>query len=202
MKSERIGIYGGTFSPPHIGHVRAAEIFLHEMELDKLMIIPTFTPPHKEFHNEAGTDERLDMCRLAFSHIPSSEISDMEILRGGKSYTYLTLEELARDDAELYMLVGTDMMLTLDGWKNPERIFAAANICYVRRESDPETELMIDEKVRLYTERYGARIYAIQNDVIEISSSELRAAIAEGGEKIKYLPPSVRDYIKDRGLYR
>ncbi|MBE6636087.1 MAG: nicotinate (nicotinamide) nucleotide adenylyltransferase [Ruminococcaceae bacterium] len=202
MKTERIGIYGGTFSPPHIGHVRAAEVFLSEMSLDKLLVIPTFEPPHKDFHNEASTAERLEMCRLAFSDIPNCEISDLEILRGGKSYTYLTLEALMGEGRELYMLVGTDMMLTLDEWKNPERIFAAASICYVRRETDPESKRRLDEKIRLYESRFGARIYAISNKVIEISSSELRAAIANGKKLGDYLSGSVKEYIADRGLYR
>ena len=98
----RLGIYGGTFSPPHKGHVEAAEAFSREMKLDKLLIIPTFVPPHKTTADDATPEQRLEMCRLAFSHIKNAEISDMEIKRGGTSYTYLTLEELSSRDVELF----------------------------------------------------------------------------------------------------
>ena len=202
MKSKKVGIYGGTFSPPHMGHVSSAEIFLDEMKLDKLLIIPTYAPPHKQFNNEASTDERLEMCRLAFSHLENVEISDIEIKRGGKSYTYLTLEELQADDVELYMLVGTDMILTMDSWKNPERIFSSAKICYVRRESDLSTAFEIDEKIALYRNKYGASVYEIRNKVISISSSEIRNAISTGDGKVSLLPESVSDFISQRGLYR
>ena len=87
MKMIRLGVYGGTFSPPHLGHIESAEAFYREMKLDKLLIIPTFIPPHKEAKDDASPEDRLEMCKLAFSHIPNTEISDMEIKRGGKSYT-------------------------------------------------------------------------------------------------------------------
>ena len=90
------------------------------------------------------------MCELAFSHISCAEISDIEIRRGGKSYTYLTLEQLKDDKTELYMLCGTDMFLTLDEWKNPEKIFALATVCYIRRETDSDLSAKIEQRIAFY----------------------------------------------------
>lgn len=194
----RLGIYGGTFSPPHIGHVEAAEAFYRELKLDKLLIIPTFIPPHKVSKDDAGAEDRLNMCKLAFSHIPNTEVSDIEIKRGGKSYTYLTLEELSREGVELYFLCGTDMILTFDQWKRYEYIFALASICYARRENDRENDLKIEEKIRQY-EKLGAKIIKVDHNVTEISSSDIRASLSDG--KAAFLNKSVIEYINLFGLY-
>ena len=202
MKKRRVGIFGGTFNPPHIGHIEAAKAFVLEADLDELLIIPAFIPPHKEYLSSVGCDERLEMCRLAFSDIEKTKISDIEIARGGKSYTYLTLEDLAGDDRELYLLVGTDMILTMDEWKKPEIIFKLADICYVRRECDPSASVHIERKLMLYRDSFCARIHEIKNDVTEISSSELRAVLSSGRDVSGYLTPSVEEFIKARGLYQ
>jgi nicotinate-nucleotide adenylyltransferase len=125
----------------------------------------------------------------------------MEIKRQGKSYTYLTLEELSSPDAELYFLVGTDMLLTIDSWKFPEKIFGMATICFVRREADTETEKHIDEKLELYRRKYGAKIIRINNDAVEISSTEIRERLLSGLSLDEYISPKVLEYIKAGGLY-
>ena len=196
----RLGIYGGTFSPPHIGHTEAAEAFVKQMKLDKILIIPTYTPPHKHFSEEAGADCRLEMCRLAFSSIPEAEVSDLEIKRRGKSYTYLTLEELSGNGDELFFLCGTDMILTFDLWRRYEYIFSLATICYARREHDRSNDKKIEEKIKQY-EEIGAKIVKIEHSVTEISSSQLRSDIKSGSE-ISYLHPAVQNYIQEKGLYR
>ena len=101
-RSKSIGIFGGTFNPPHVAHVAAAEAFSRRIDPDTLMIIPDFLPPHKTFAGTVTPEQRLDMCRLAFSHIKNVQISDMEIARGGKSYTANTLTELSKTGDELY----------------------------------------------------------------------------------------------------
>ncbi len=194
----KLGIYGGTFSPPHKGHIEAAEAFVREIGLDKLLIIPTFIPPHKAAE-EASPEDRLNMCRIAFSNIPNTEISDMEIKRGGKSYTYLTLEELKDDDTELFFLCGTDMILTFDLWKRYEYIFSLATICYARRENDKEISLKIEEKIEQY-KKLGANILEIKHEVTEVSSTDIR----EASDSLynEFLTPEVAGYIKDFGLYK
>lgn len=195
----RVGIYGGTFNPPHVGHIEAAKAFITQAKLDTLIIMPAFIPPHKQTDNLVNCDDRLEMCRLAFGNIPNTEISDLEISRGGKSYTYLTLQELASDDTELYFLCGTDMILTMDTWKNPEIIFTLAKICYIRRESDNAISELLIEKCRDYFQKYGAHIIQINTEAIEISSSEIRA---EDGIWDRYLTANVIDYIRNQGLYK
>ena len=200
-KKRRVGIYGGTFNPPHNGHVGSAEAFSKEAALDELIIMPDFLPPHKEIAAAVAAEDRLKMCQLAFSHIEKARVSDMEIKRGGRSYTAITLEEVSAPDIDLYFLCGTDMLLTLSEWYRPERIFELATICYVRRENDEEITRKIDEKVKDYQERYHARIIKIQpSEVKVISSSELRQSLLSGINS-DLIPSSVMNYIKEKELY-
>lgn len=202
MAKRKIGIYGGTFSPPHIGHVGAAESFSRAVNPDELLIMPDFLPPHKEICGKVTAEDRLEMSRLAFGHIKNAVISDMEIKRGGRSYTSVTLEELSKDDRELYFLCGTDMFLTLGTWYRPEVIFKLATICYVRREADEENSRLIEERTREYRERFEANIIPIDLSVREVSSSELREYLENNSDKAEeLLSPAVYSYIKKRGLY-
>ena len=202
MAKRKIGIYGGTFSPPHIGHVGAAESFSRTVNPDELLIMPDFLPPHKEICGKVTAADRLEMSRLAFGHIKNAVISDMEIKRGGRSYTSVTLEELSKDDRELYFLCGTDMFLTLGTWYRPEVIFKLATICYVRREADEENSRLIEERTREYRERFAANIIPIDSSVREVSSSELREYLENNSDKAEeLLSPAVYSYIKKRGLY-
>lgn len=198
----KVGIYGGTFSPPHRAHVRAAEAFAAVVAPDKLLIIPDYLPPHKEIDGLVTAENRLDMCRLAFGHIKNALVSDMEIQRGGRSYTYETLEALQGEDRELYLLCGTDMFLTLPEWRNPERIFALATICYVRRENDAEQGREIERKKALYSKDYNARIIEIPIEAMELCSALVRKELKSAGTADELLPEGVLKYVNDRGLYR
>lgn len=202
MSKIKLGIYGGTFSPPHLGHVSAARSFLQGIGIDKLLIMPNFLPPHKLDDGFVTVEDRLAMCRLAFCDLPNTEISDFEVKKGGKSYTYLTLEAFSSKDVDLYFLCGTDMFLTLDTWKNPEIIFALATICYVRRETDGENDALLQEKAEEYRKCYSARIIPISHDAMEISSTELRVNIKNDDLLGHSLSGNVSEYIRERGLYR
>ena len=199
---KKIGIFGGTFSPPHIGHISAAKGFISAVSLDELIIMPDFLPPHKTFDGEASTEERIEMCRLAFGNIPGVTVSDFEIKRGGKSYTAVTLEELSSPDKELYFLCGTDMFLTLSSWYKPEIIFKNAIICYVRRETDSDNSILIKKASEDYIAKYNARIISIPSDINEISSSEIRKTIKNGDNLEQYLTSEVVKYIFDKGIYK
>lgn len=199
MKS--IGIYGGTFNPPHVGHVLAAEAFANALPLDDILIIPDFLPPHKELDVNVPGEDRLQMCRLAFSHIRNVHISDIEIRRGGRSYTAVTLEEISAPDTRLYLLCGTDMFLTLDEWYKPETIFELATVCYVRRERYSENDVLLKQKTEEYVRTYNASVIPITSAVKEVSSTDLRNALKDG--KIsRLLPTNVCKYITEKGLYR
>ena len=202
MIKETLAIYGGTFSPPHIGHVRAAEAFCKALQPSRLLVIPAATPPHKAPVIGADNAARLAMCRLAFSHIPEAEVSELELQREGKSYTVHTLRALTAPGRSLCMLVGTDMFLTLNSWYLSEEIFRLTEIAVIRRESDPEKTARVAMQANLLRERFGARVRFIEADATEISSSELRARIAAGLPTEEYLSPEVEAYIKECHLYQ
>lgn len=197
----RIGIYGGTFSPPHNGHLQAAKAFMEQMWLDILYVIPTAVPPHKEMDVPVSAKDRLEMTRLAFAGMEGVYVSDMEIARGGRSYTVDTLRELSGEDRRLFLLCGTDMMLTLDQWREPEEIFRLSYPVYIRREADPTLDQKIIEKIAAYHKNYGKVVRRIVTDPIELSSNEIRGRLA-AGKKISHLvPAAVETYIRDNHLY-
>lgn len=204
MSKKRIGIYGGTFSPPHIGHRRALEAFVAEERLDEIYVIPTLTPPHKQLQGDATPQQRLDMCRLAFEGLPVT-VSDIEIRRGGKSYTVLTLEALKTPDNTLVLLCGTDMFLTLDQWYQAECIFRLAEIVYVQRETGKygeEAAVKLEKQRVKLQQAHKAIVRPLSCDAVMISSRELREALERNEDTTAYLSPAVRGYIDTWKLYR
>lgn len=197
----RIGIYGGTFAPVHRGHVAAAEAFMKQMELDLLYVIPTGIPPHKQIDAADDPAHRLAMCELAFAGMKNVIVSDMEIMRQGKSYTVDTLRALHGEDRRLFLLMGTDMMLTLDEWREPAEIFRLCYPVYIRRERDPIIESRIVAKNQLYLEQYGKIARRLMADTIELSSTEIRQRVKAGEDISGLLPDAVAAYIKAKGLY-
>lgn len=192
----RIGIFGGTFNPPHNGHKKLALEFAGRLSLDLLMIIPDYIPPHKSAENLAGEEDRLNMCRLCFDGA-NTVVSDIEIARGGRSYTVNTLEQIKSEhpDDELFFLMGSDMLLSFHTWREPERILDYAVITAAGR-IDGETE-----KLRNYVDEYFPdrkdRFVIMDFDPVEISSTEIRRGRKSDG----VLPEKVAAYIEERGLY-
>ena len=197
--TERLGLYGGTFAPPHLGHVRAAENMMKHLGLNRLLIMPTCVPPHKVKTAQDTPEQRLAMCHGAFDGIDGAEVSDFEIRQGGASYTVLTLEHLTKPGREIFMLCGSDMLMTLDQWRRAEDIFRLANIVCMPRYTDGLDQLMA-KKVE-YEEKYGARVQIIPGDVLEISSTEIRQRIADNGDLTSLLPGEVIDIIRREHLY-
>ena len=198
----RVGIYGGTFSPVHNGHVAAAKAFMEQMWLDILYIIPTGVTPHKTMKGDATAADRLEMCRLAFEGMEGVIVSDLEMRREGKSYTVDTLRELYDPDGRLFLLMGTDMLLTLDHWREPEEIFRLCYPVYIRRESDVSLDEQIVEKITDYHQRFGKMVPRIVAPAIELSSSDVRDAVANGYPIEDLVPPAVARYIEENHLYR
>ena len=197
----KIGIYGGTFNPIHTGHIHAAKQAMEILNLDKLLMIPDRIAPHKEIPSGSPTpQQRLEMLRLAVEGEPGIEVSDMELKREGKSYTYLTVEALREEypDAELYLLMGTDMFLSFHTWMNPERITAQATLAIMYRGEKGEAAKIEARKAEMEAE--GVRVVLVRNDTINISSTQLRRLIAFrcAGE---FLPNGVESYIRRNGLY-
>ena len=141
----RVGIYGGSFNPPHVGHSLAAREMTDRLGLDRLLIVPAAVPPHKALPDGSpGAADRLELCRLAFAGIPKAEVCDLELRREGPSYTIDTLRALRQSlpDDELFLMMGTDMLLSFDLWREPEEIARLATLAVVRRE---ESEAVWDE---------------------------------------------------------
>ncbi len=203
MKKKKLGIYGGTFGPIHNGHIASALAFYDAMELDELIIMPTFIPPHKASSGGDDPEDRLAMARLAFlGEKRNITVCDYEIKEGGKSYTYLTLKHFSGEDRELIFLCGTDMFLSLPQWKYPDIIFSLAKIALVRREiSTPELEKRIADAKELYIREYGARLADIKARPVEVSSSLIRELIASGEDISAFVPDRVAHYIKENRLY-
>lgn len=197
----RVGIYGGAFSPIHLGHVEAAKAFMSQMWLDVLFVIPTGVSPHKEMSGGASNADRLKMCELAFEGVEGVIVSDLEMRREGKSYTVDTLRYLSDSDRRLFLLCGTDMILTLDQWKDPDEIFKLAYPTYIRREEDSELDEKLIAKITEYRNKYGKNVVRINAPAIVVSSSEVRAKIENREDITGLVPPAVAEYIKEKGLY-
>lgn len=199
----RIGIYGGSFSPVHNGHVAAAKAFMEQMWLDLLYIIPAGIPPHKQLKGDVNAWQRLKMCELAFQDVDGVLISDIEIRREGKSFTVDTLRAFAREEHRLFLLMGTDMLLTLDSWRESEEIFRLCYPVYMRREGkDPILDARIVAKISEYQQKYGKVVRRIVGDPIVVSSTGVRAAVAAGRDISGMVPPAVEKYIRENGLYK
>ena len=198
----RVGIYGGTFSPVHNGHVAAAKAFMEQMWLDILYVIPTGVTPHKVMQGDVSARDRLEMCRLAFADVEGVIVSDLEMKREGKSYTVDTLREMYDPAGRLFFLMGTDMLLTLDQWREPEEISRLCYPVYIRRESDTTLDDRIVEKIMSYHQRFGKMVPRIVAPAIELSSSDVRAALAAGESVDGMVPPAVARYMEENHLYR
>ena len=198
----RIGIYGGTFSPPHNGHLMAARAFMEQMWLDLLYVIPTALPPHKEMEAPISAEHRLAMCRAAFGGMEGVIVSDCELRRQGKSYTVDTLREFYDPENRLFLLCGTDMMLTLDTWYQAEEIFKLCYPIYIRREDDPILTKRIIAKIAEYQQKYGAIVRRVVMDPIVLSSTQIRKSVAEGRAIDGMVSPAVAEYICTHELYR
>ena len=199
-----IGIYGGTFDPPHIGHVTAAKAAMEVLGLDKLVLVPDAQPPHKVLpEGGAAPRQRYDMAVLATAALGKrAEVSDMELRRSGVSYTADTLAALREQypDDTLYLLMGSDMFLSLHNWRRPEAIMAMAHIAPFSREAEDESAAFAAQSARLERE-FGAQVTVVPNpQVVELSSTEVRAALAQGGGE-DLLPPPVWGYIRREHLY-
>ncbi|MGN0478021.1 MAG: nicotinate (nicotinamide) nucleotide adenylyltransferase [Hominenteromicrobium sp.] len=201
----RTGIYGGTFNPIHLAHVRLLREFARRLSLDRLILIPTGTPPHKAAHQLASGADRLEMCRLASADIAECpvEVSELEVRREGRSYTADTLETLRAQypGDELFLLMGEDMFMTVERWYHPERIFRAAVICAAPRDYGSFRSLVRHgEAVR---QAYPSFSFIIQNiPYLPVSSTEVRARLESGGELSDLVPACVEQYIRERGLYQ
>lgn len=189
----RIGLFGGTFNPVHSGHVNLVKNFKEKLNLDKVLVIPTAQPPHKETKELVSSEDRINMCRLAFGEL--AEISDIEISRGGKSYTVETLRELKKiyKDDEFYFLVGSDMLLSFKRWYRWEEILTMCTLCATDRNNE--------QSCKEADKDFFEKIIFCDFEKTVVSSSEVREKLEKGESVLSLLPSEVYDYIKEKGLY-
>jgi len=198
----RLGIYGGTFAPVHNAHVATAKLFMEQMRLDYLFVIPSAIPPHKEIDPLDDPMHRLNMCKLAFEGIDGVYVSDMEIERGGRSYTIDTLKELSAPGRRLLLLCGTDMVLSFDSWYKYREILELCYPVYMRREKDAMLDAMIVNKLTKYYNESGKMFRKLIGEPIELNSTEIREAVRAGKSISRMVPPAVEKYIINNKLYK
>ncbi len=200
----KIGVYGGSFNPPHLGHVKAALACREELGLDRVLVIPASVPPHKALASgSASAQERLRLTRLAFSDLPGFEVLDLELRREGKSYTADTLRELKaqypKDD--LFLMMGTDMFLSFQDWYRPAEIAACARlVCFSRYDADEKNRAALEKQALALEQAFGQKPILLQNDCFDISSTEVRRLVFFGIAG-PYLPEAVLREIEALGLY-
>ncbi len=198
---KRIGIFGGTFNPPHLGHIEAAKQAVKTLNLTKLILIPDRIAPHKVIPSGSPSPEqRLAMLRIAAKDSPEFTVSDIELKREGVSYTVDTILELKRQtpDAELVLLMGTDMFLSFHTWRDPETILQNAVLgVFCRGEKGEQAAIAARREAYLAA---GHRVELVENDVITISSTQLRRLLAFRCAD-SFLPAGVGDCIREEGLY-
>ena len=199
---ERIGVLGGTFDPPHLGHLWLASLAADAMELDRVLFMPAAQPPHKVGGTISRATDRLLMTRLAIAGEPRFEICAIELERPGPSYTVDSLEELLRiepDGTRLFLIMAADSLATIDSWREPDRVLELAEwIVGPRPDATPPDRAALDE-------RFGdaaGRIHLLEGPSLAISSTAIRERVA-AGRTIGYLVPrAVEELILERRLYR
>jgi nicotinate-nucleotide adenylyltransferase len=195
-----IGILGGTFNPPHRGHLALARHARAELGLERVLLVPTHSAPHKGDDEDPGPERRLEMCRLAVGSEeggPGLEVCGLEVERGGPSYTVDTLKAISESDpeAELTFIVGADMARTLGTWREPRELVELARLAVAEREDAGR------EDVLRALDPLGARVGFLEMGMLDVSSSQVRDRVRHGEPIEGLLAPAVAEYIAEHGLY-
>jgi nicotinate-nucleotide adenylyltransferase len=193
-----IGVLGGTFNPPHRGHLELARQAMGELDLDRVLLMPAHSAPHKGDEGDPGPERRLEMCRLAAEDEAGIEACGLEIERGGPSYTVDTLRTInaSHPETELTFIVGADMALTLPDWREPEALVGLAKLAVAGRD-DGRREDVLRELAPL-----AAETAFLEMPVVDISSSQVRERVHAGESIAGLVEPAVAEYIAAHGLYR
>lgn len=218
--TKKLGILGGTFNPIHVGHLAAAEEVRERLDLERILFIPSFLPPHKDDEAIPPAAQRLAMVKIAIAGNPQFSLSDIEVQRGGKSYTVDTVTDLHRayPGAEIFFITGLDSFLDIQTWKDWERLLGLCSFVVLSRQGHAFTDLVnlpfmktskqklevLDsgEQARINAETpAGMSIWLEQVPLYDISSTDIRKRIRQG-RSIKYLlPDAVETYIINNTLY-
>lgn len=197
----KIGIFGGTFNPPHKGHIKIASSFSELLQLDQLLFVPAASPVHKVSNDLVSAQDRLQMCSLCTSVNPVFSVSDFEVNNKVKSYTIFTIREFQKRfaGAKLFLIIGSDMLFTLNEWFLYKEILKSVTICAAAR--NPEDQEHLETHKKKY-ESMGAEIIIAEMKPLSVSSTEIRQRLKRGMDVSEFVLPEVYDYIKARGLYQ
>ena len=202
----RVGILGGSFNPPHNGHVQLASTAADRLELDRVVLVPAGVAPHKTIESDPGSDVRFELCGIAAERLDRIEASDIEVGRPGPSWTVETLRAMksADPEGELVLLLGQDMAMSLKSWREPEAIVKLAQVAWVARGAQTEAELkqveqQISSEVR---ELGGDEPVCLAMPHVDVSSTQIRERVAAGDPITDLVPAGVEWVIAERGLYR
>jgi nicotinate-nucleotide adenylyltransferase len=196
----RVGLLGGTFNPPHIGHLVCAEQALAQLGLDRLLLVPVHEPPHKEIDADPGVEHRVELCRRAVAGEERLQVSLVDAEVPGPSYTVDTLRRLHDRSAgdQLTFVVGGDMAFSLPAWREPEAILELAELGVAERESVRRADIVS----RLAGLRGADRVRFFDMPRLDVSSSLIRRFVADGRPIRHLVPDAVAAYIAQAGLYR
>jgi nicotinate-nucleotide adenylyltransferase len=217
----RIGLFGGTFNPIHNGHLRAAVSVREGFRLDTVVLIPAAIPPHKQSKDIAPAADRLEMVRLAAAGFENTVVSDVELARGGPSYTIDTVHRFRKQfdaDIRLFFIVGGDAFLEIDTWKDFENLFSSISIIVLDRPADHGSAsffetiheflrtrisdgYLSDDGGLSFSHPRRPTVYLHAGELIDMSSTRIRRRIGRGEAVSDELPRSVEDYIRRKGLY-
>ena len=199
----KIGIMGGTFDPIHNAHLMLGRQALKEYHLDEIWFMPSHNPPHKTDHRVTGTKDRCEMVKLAIAGEPRVRFSDFEISRAGNTYTAQTLKLLkeAYPKHTFFFIVGADSLYHIESWYHPEEVMRQVTILAAGRECE-DASCTLEEQAAYLIKKYGAAIFLLHSDTMEVSSQELREREMNGGRIHNLVPKNVERYIEEHGLYQ
>ena len=190
-----VGLFGGSFNPPHVGHLIIAETIRDAFGLDQVLWMPNYVPPHKDLAGGTDAQDRLEMVRLAIADHPSFSVSDVEIVRGGRSYTVETLRSLQvqRSDDKWHLIIGADSLADFHNWREPDEIAERAQLIVYER---------MGVEISAMESRFRDKAIAADAPVVDVSSTMIRRRLREGRSVRYLLPASVQAYIQSKGLYQ
>lgn len=188
----KVGIFGGTFDPIHLGHLITAQSVKEIRNLDKIIFIPAYISPHKTDAKPSSPDDRLNMIKIAVEGIPFFDYSDIEIKKGGISYTIDTLRELKKLYDKIEFIIGYDNIFTFHTWKEPDDIFKLADVIVLKRKSSHPPQ---------FEDKYYQQAVFVQTRGIEISATDIRERVNKGLPINFLVPPKVMEYIYNHQLY-
>jgi nicotinate-nucleotide adenylyltransferase len=205
-----VGILGGTFNPPHLGHLAIARHARDELELERVLLMPARIPPHKPQAPDPGPEHRLRMCRLLIGEASRLSVCGLEAKRQGQSYTVDTLSGIhaSHPDVELTFIAGADIVRTLPSWREPAKLLELADLAVATRAGTPRREVLdsvaplLDAGPRAEARAQPPRVRFLQMGVIEVSSSMVRGRVSRGEAIDDLVGMSVAGYIAEHGLYR